>query len=89
MAQVRQAAAHGGWLAYHTYSSKRSDPGFPDLVLLRGSVLLFVELKSIHGRVSPAQAEWIERLNAVDGIEAMVVRGSDETEALCRRLMAR
>ena len=32
--------------------------GFPDLVLARWGVVLFVELKAAKGRVSPAQAIW-------------------------------
>lgn len=61
-AQVRQLALLLGWRrAYHTYDSRRSDTGFPDLVLVRDRVI-FLELKRETGKVSDAQREWIRAL---------------------------
>lgn len=37
-------------------------PGWPDLVLVRGDRLLFVELKSNTGAVRPEQKEWLDAL---------------------------
>ena len=34
-----------GWLYYHTQDSRRSQPGFPDLVMLRGDRQVVAELK--------------------------------------------
>lgn len=51
-----------GWLAYHTFDSRHSAAGFPDLVLLRGHQLIFAELKSETGRLSPEQDAWIAAL---------------------------
>lgn len=75
-AQVKQLASQTGWKgAYHTYDSRRSQSGFPDLVLVRERVL-FVELKRETGKLSPAQAEWIRWL--IDaGAEAYVARPRD------------
>ena len=53
-----------GWKVYHTYDSRRSAPGFPDLVLARQNVLLFWELKVSKGRATPAQREWLDALKA-------------------------
>jgi len=42
MRQVMELAKLYGYLAYHTHNSQRSQPGFPDLVLLRPSRLVFL-----------------------------------------------
>ena len=62
-AQVIAAAKSLKWLAYHTHDSRRSEPGFPDLVLvhpLHG--ILFRELKTETGRISKDQDRWISGL---------------------------
>jgi hypothetical protein len=60
---------------YHTHDSRRSVAGFPDLVVVGGSVL-YAELKTETGRVSKAQQWWIDRLEAA-GEEVHVWRPSD------------
>jgi hypothetical protein len=37
--------------------------GFPDLVLARAGELIFAELKTETGRVSPAQQGWLDELD--------------------------
>lgn len=55
-----------GWsLRYHTRYSLGSTAGFPDLVLVRPPRLIFAELKSDTGQVSPAQDKWLEALSQV------------------------
>jgi len=51
-----------GWHVYHTYDSRKSSFGFPDLVLTNGVKTLFIELKSDHGALSPEQYEWLYEL---------------------------
>ncbi len=62
------------WAVYHTYDSRRSQPGFPDLCLVRDRIV-FLEVKTETGKVSPEQAEWIATINAAGGT-ALVVRPS-------------
>lgn len=62
-AQVLGLARYSGFLVYHTHDPRRSQPGFPDLVLVRPPRLIFAELKSEEGRIRPEQREWLEALS--------------------------
>jgi len=75
--QVRDLAELCGWLVYHTYDSRRSPEGFPDLVLVRGDKVIFAELKSEKGRVRPEQRMWLDALEKVRKAEACLWRPSD------------
>jgi len=48
-----------GWRVSHTHDSRRSNPGFPDLTLVRNGVLLFMELKSEKGKPTQPQIAWL------------------------------
>lgn len=60
-AQVVQIAKLNKWLVYHTYDSRKCEPGFPDLVLVRENVL-FAELKVGNNKPTPAQRHWLSKL---------------------------
>ena len=77
MGKVVELARLEGWKVYHTHDSRRSDPGFPDLVLCRDGHLLFWELKSAKGDVKAAQLEWIEALSACPGVDVGIYRPQD------------
>lgn len=61
---INLAESLGYRLIYHTHDSRRSQPGFPDLVLVNPKTrrVLFRELKSAKGRVSTDQQRWGEGL---------------------------
>lgn len=59
---VETAARYRGWLAYHTHDSRRSQAGFPDLVLIQGDRILWRELKTMTGRIRPEQHQWLNAL---------------------------
>lgn len=66
--RVIKAAKLLGWLlVYHTWDSRRSPSGFPDLVMIneRQHRHLFVELKTQRGRLTRAQERWRDGLLAV------------------------
>ena len=74
-AAVISVAQTHGWLYHHTYDSRRSVAGFPDLILVRDR-LIAAELKTARGRVTPAQTDWLEALAAA-GVETYVWRPDD------------
>ena len=55
-----------GWLCYHTYDSRRSASGFPDLVLVRERVL-FRELKVGKNKLSQSQELWRDSIMDTGG----------------------
>ena len=73
--QVRQLADQLGYSGYHTFNSRRSDTGFPDLVLVspQRQRIIYLELKRETGKVSDRQAEWVRDLHAA-GAEVYVAR---------------
>ena len=87
-ALITDAADLGGWLWYHTHDSRRSNPGFPDLVLVRPPEMLFIELKSERGRVSPAQRMWLDQIGQIEYISSDVLR-PDQADAMIARLLHR
>lgn len=70
-----------GWRVYHTFDSRRSASGFPDLVMVRRGRLIFAELKSARGRISMEQCVWMMALQTVahnaEVVEAHVWRPRD------------
>ncbi len=62
MRTVTDAAKLLGWVCFHTYDSRRSEPGFPDLTLVKGDRLIFAELKTERGKLSPVQHLWLDML---------------------------
>jgi hypothetical protein len=79
-ATVLEIAETCGWQRrYHTYDSRRSTPGFPDLCLCRPPRLLFAEVKREDGRVSRDQWGWYDDLKRC-GVEVYIWRPSDRDE---------
>lgn len=69
-AKVVAKAKELGWAVYHTYDSRRSEPGFLDLTLCRPPRVEYMELKSEKGKVTPAQKRWLNLLRKCDGVHA-------------------
>lgn len=53
----------GRWRWHHEVDSRKSKPGFLDLVAVRGSRVLWIELKSWQGTVTDDQQDWIDDLS--------------------------
>lgn len=83
--QVVDLARLNGWIVAHFRPARTEQgwrtpvgadgAGFPDLVLVRERVV-FAELKSQHGRLSPTQRAWQDTLQQA-GAEHWVWRPSD------------
>ena len=57
-----------GWFVYHVARVKRqlraaTSVGYPDLTLLRGSQMIFAELKVGNNRLTEDQRRWMDRFN--------------------------
>ena len=82
-----------GWTVYHTWLSARSQPGFPDLVLVRPAMggragrVVFAELKSATGTVNQNQQNWLWLL-ASAGAEVYTWRPEHLREDIAAVLMA-
>ena len=77
LASVTDVANLGQWFIYHTYDSRRSQAGFPDLVLAKNGRVIFAELKTKKGRVRPDQQMWLDELEKHRGIEVYLWRPAD------------
>ena len=80
--QLQAEAKKAGWLYYHTYDSRKSKEGFPDVVLVKPPRLLFVELKGPRGKATAEQKYWIDQLRRVSGVHASFVWPSGFSDLL-------
>jgi hypothetical protein len=62
-----------GWRYFHTHDARRSVPGFPDILALRGPRLFVAEIKTATGRVSREQRAWLDAFELA-GVEAHLWR---------------
>lgn len=62
--QILELAKRMGWLSYHTFDSRKSTSGFPDLVLVhpKQKRVIWRELKSEKGVTSSEQKVWLSSL---------------------------
>lgn len=87
---LTEAARRLGYLVFHDPQSQRTEPGFPDLVVVGFGRIFALECKSRgerlrpatvapkSGRVLPGQRDWLDAFCAAAGVTATVVRGEPE-----------
>jgi hypothetical protein len=86
--QVRDLLNRLPLLWYHTFDSRKSNKGFPDLVVCGIGGVLYRELKTADGSVSPAQKKWLQAL-ADAGQDAGIWRPDDvESQRVWKELRA-
>jgi len=62
MKRVKRLCRDLKLLAYHTYDSRQSPPGYPDWHIVGRGRSIFRECKTEMGRTTKDQDEWIARL---------------------------
>jgi len=73
IAHFRPAWTQKGWRTAVSGDGK----GFPDCVLVKPPRIIFAELKSEKGIVTPAQREWLDTLALLPRVEVYVWRPGD------------
>jgi hypothetical protein len=79
-AEVRRLAKRHGWRHFHTASSKRSEPGLPDSVMVRPPRVVFAELKVPPNKPTAEQLNWLDDLKQCPGVEAYLWGPADLPE---------
>ncbi|MCC7372598.1 MAG: hypothetical protein IT306_29560 [Chloroflexi bacterium] len=74
--RVVELLTRHGYSVFHPYDSRRSEPGFPDLIAIRGGRLLAIELKVGRRRVTDDQARWLRLFDGVREVQALTLRGA-------------
>ena len=74
---IVRAAKELGWRVYFSWTSIHSPKGFPDLCMVRGNRLLFAELKTDRGKMTPEQESWGIDLSASGRAEWYLWRPAD------------
>lgn len=90
-AAVCELCRHLGLLYYHTHDSRRSQPGFPDLVIVGPGGVVFAELKNAKHQTTPEQDDWLRRLTEAGAVAVLwrPAQWQDQTIALLLRQLAK
>jgi len=94
-ATVIDLARQLGWIVGFTYDARKSEPGEPDLRMVRPPRIIFAELKTVKGRISkgrwnksgrwlPGQDEWGKALSECPWVEYYLWRPTDNIEDILR-----
>ncbi len=84
---VRGNAGNPDLLYYHTHDSRRSPAGFPDCVFAwRSGRVVYAELKSEKGRLTPDQRRWLDYL-ALSGAPVYVWRPEHLLDGTIHRVL--
>jgi len=81
LAQVLELLTLNGWLLVdhqfeQAHYAKRTSKGRPDILAIRAPRVLFAEIKSEKGKLSPHQKLWLMELEQCPGVEVYCWRPS-------------
>lgn len=82
MSQVLKMLRLAGWATYHTFDSRRSTAGFPDIIAIKERRMLAIELKADKGKATPEQIAWIRAFAQVAWVDAFVLRPAEDLSEL-------
>ena len=87
LAGARNLGELHGWLHYHApqceHARNQSEPGFPDLILVRKPRLVALEIKrDPSDKPSPQQMWWLRELAEVRYAESFILRPGPTFDAL-------
>jgi hypothetical protein len=75
---AREVAKRLGYRCFHTYDSRRSDPGQPDETWVRPPRLIYAELKAPKGVYSEEQRDVLDLLAKCPGVEVYRIRSTGD-----------
>lgn len=78
--QIHDEAARWGWKPFRTHYSKHSDPGWPDLTLLKDGLQFSLELKREGKRPTEVQWETLHLLATQRDVRCFIIYPHDMTE---------
>jgi hypothetical protein len=74
---VGLATLAGAKVVFHDNDARKNNPGFPDIVMVVGGTLYFIECKRQGEKLRPAQRDWQEALAGVKEIVHGVLMPAD------------
>lgn len=86
-AAIIELAVVLGYRHYHTFNSRKSPSGFPDLVLVRAPRIVFAELKSAQGSLTAEQKEWMASLAACPSVETCLWGPADWLDGTIEKVL--
>lgn len=85
--QVCDLATLNGWKVQRFWFSVHSPAGWPDLFMVRGPRAIAAELKMGTRQPTPAQQDWLDRLNGLSSVTVCVWHPTDWDDI--QRILAR
>lgn len=79
-AAIRKKLTAAGWLVWKNHGTAMSAAGIPDLMALRGGVLLAIEVKAGGNKPTKLQEIWLQRLKANGAVAIVAYSASDVTD---------
>jgi hypothetical protein len=86
---IREVAKAFGWEFVYSIPDSRmaTAKGMPDLLMAKEGRLIFAELKTLTGKLSPEQRQVLRLLNTVDGVEVYLWNPEDWLDGTIEKVL--